>query len=145
MLLCINLSACKAIKFKQVSEKSFEEIQNHFYSRVFQFDVISFDEYISGSLIRAEVKENFENYLMVRGLNNDSLSGWDIEVGLLNTVETSDIKPLDIVYICYDGMVLECDPPRISADVIFFSEEESITYLWEQYRQYGPYFGIMLQ
>lgn len=75
----------------------------------------------------------------------NDLLGYDIDVGLSNIVETSDIKPLDIVYICYDGMVLECVPPRISADAIFFSEKESVTYLWKRYIEYWPDFGIMLQ
>ena len=143
--LCINLSACKRIEGRKISEKSFVEMQKHFCSIVFQLDVISFDEYISGRLVCAEVKENFGKYLIVRSLNNDDLLGYDIDVGLSNIVETFDIKPLDIVYICYDGMVRECVPPRIYADAIFFSEKESVTYLWTQYIEYWPDFGIMLQ
>ena len=143
--LCINLSACKRIEARKISEKLSVEMRKHFCSIVFQQDFISFDEYIYGSLIRAEVKENFGKYLIVRSLNNDDLLGYDIDVGVSNIVKTSDIKPLDIVYICYDGMVLECVPPRISADAIFFSEKESVTYLWKQYIEYWPDFGIMLQ
>ena len=124
MQLGICQRACKRIEARKISEKLSVEMRKHFCSIVFQQDFISFDEYIYGSLIRAEVKENFGKYLIVRSLNNDDLLGYDIDVGLSNIVETSDIKPLDIVYICYDGMVLECVPPRISADAIFFSEKE---------------------
>ncbi len=145
LILCINLSACKTIEVKKVSEESFAEIQNYFCSVLFQLDVIPFDEYISGALIRAEVKEILGKYLIVRCLNDDYLSGYDIDVGLHNLAETFDIKPLDIVYICYDGMVYESNPPRIYVDAIFLSEKESVTYLWKQYIEYWPDYGIMLQ
>lgn len=143
--LCINLSVCKKNRFSKISNELFADMHNPFYSSVFQYDVPMFDEYISYRLLEAEVQENGGKYLMIKVKDPDLAfysEDWDIDVGVGDKADISGIEPSDVVYICYDGTMQECIPPRVSADAVFSNKEESVEYLWKQYTECGFDFGL---
>ncbi len=138
LCLCINLYICNAIEFRKT------DIRHSYCSSLFQMEITTFAEYTSYRLVQAEVQENLGMYLIVKVLNSDYPSrNYDVDVNVRDREELTNIKSSDIVYICFNGVICDSMPPSISADRIFFSEEKSVEYLWEQYTEYGFQYGII--